>query len=322
MPSLEKQLWMYERMFTARYYDEQMVGVYLEGKQPVFNMGSGPVPGEMHLSIGQEPCAAGVCAHLADQDVVTATHRPHHVAIAKGVDLKAMTAEIFGKKAGLSGGRGGHMHLFDTNVNFSCTGIVGEGIAPAVGAAMARKMRGEDGVAVAFIGEGAVNQGTFHEAMNLAGLWKLPFVCIIEDNSYGISVSKADTTAVATNDVRAAAYNMPGERVENNDPVEIYRAAGRAIDRARSGGGPSLIEIETFRFAGHFIGDPEGYRPEGEKEKLFAADSLAKMRETLSAETDIDEMETRAKATVDAAYAYAREMDYPDVSDALDCVFV
>ena len=152
---------MYENMFKARYYEDSMAAIYMEGKTPAFDIGAGTVPGEMHLAAGQEPCAVGVCAHLRPDDSVTATHRPHHVAIAKGVDLNRMTAEIFGKKDGLSGGRGGHMHLFDPAVNFGCSGIIGESAGVAVGAAMARKMQGTDGVAVSYMGEGVTNQVLF-----------------------------------------------------------------------------------------------------------------------------------------------------------------
>lgn len=159
IPTREEQHWMYRNMVTSRRFEEAIAGIYFEGKSPVFNMANGPIPGEMHLSDGQEPVAVGVCAHLTPEDVVTATHRPHHQAIAKGVDLDRMAAEIFGKKTGLSGGRGGHMHIFDADVNFACSGIIAQGMGPAVGAALSRKMRGLPGVAVAFVGEGAVNQG-------------------------------------------------------------------------------------------------------------------------------------------------------------------
>ena len=325
-PDKQTQLWMYEHMYMSRYYEECMEASYLEGKQPVFNMAKGPVPGEMHLSNGQEPCAVGVCAHLNKDDFVTATHRPHHIAIAKGIDLKRMTAEIFGKAAGLSGGRGGHMHLFDTDINFACSGIIAEGMGPAVGAALARKMRKENGVAVAFIGEGAANQGAFHESMNLAAVWQLPFICIIEDNAYGISVAKTSATAVPRNDVRAAAYGILGEYVEGNDPYAIYDAAGRAIERARMGGGPSLIEIETYRLAGHFMGDAEAYRPDGEKSELQKRDPIPQMREHLISTavadmTVIDELEEHARKLVDAVYDFARIEEYPRPDSALECVF-
>ncbi|MBV2204312.1 MAG: thiamine pyrophosphate-dependent dehydrogenase E1 component subunit alpha, partial [Pseudomonas sp.] len=190
-PTPSQRLWMYEQMLTSRYMEESIERIYMEGKTPVFNMAKGPIPGEMHLSNGQEPCAVGVCAHLEAGDIVTATHRPHHIAVAKGVDLNEMMAEIFGKATGLSGGRGGHMHLFDGRVNFSCSGIIAEGMGPAVGAALSRQLQGKPGVAVSFIGEGAANQGAFHETLNLAALWKLPVVFVIEDNAWGISVAKA-----------------------------------------------------------------------------------------------------------------------------------
>lgn len=318
---------MYSRMVLSRGYEERLAAAYMEGKTPLFNMANGPLPGEMHLSNGQEPCAVGVCAHLGADDVITATHRPHHIAIAKGVDLQAMTAEIFGKKAGLSGGRGGHMHIFDSRVNFACSGIIAQGLGPAAGAALTRKMRGEPGVAVAFIGEGAVNQGAFHEVMNIAALWKLPFVCVIEDNAWGVSVAKSQSTAVARNDVRAAAYGIPGVYVPGNDPYAIYAAAGEAIARARAGGGPTLIEIETWRLAGHFMGDVEGYRPAGEKEALFARDPIPAMRQRMIAEKtatadDVSALEAEAKATLDEVFNFARAAAEPQPEEALEKVFV
>ncbi|KDB03010.1 acetoin:2,6-dichlorophenolindophenol oxidoreductase subunit alpha [Defluviimonas sp. 20V17] len=317
---------MYETMVTSRRFEETIEKIYLEGKQPVFNMASGPIPGEMHLSNGQEPVAVGVCAHLHDEDIVTATHRPHHEAIAKGVDLKRMAAEIFGRATGLSGGRGGHMHLFDAKVNFACAGIIAQGMGPAVGAALSRKMQGKPGVAVAFIGEGAANQGAFHEAMNLAALWKLPFICVIEDNSWGISVAKADSTSVPRNDVRASAYGVPGVYVADNDPWKIFEAAGDAVARARAGDGPTLIEVETFRLAGHFMGDAEGYRPKGEKEALFARDPIPAMRKRLLADGTADEaqlkdLEARAETRVTEAIDFARSSPAPAPKDALTEIF-
>ena len=181
-PTKEQARWMYHSMLVSRRFEEAVAAAYFEGKQPAFNMANGPIPGEMHLSNGQEPCAVGVCAHLRADDFVTATHRPHHIAIAKGVDLDAMAAEIFGKKTGLSGGRGGHMHVFDARVNFGCSGIIAEGMGPVTGAALAFKLRRQRHVAVSFIGEGAANQGAFHEALNLAALWQVPAVFVIEDN--------------------------------------------------------------------------------------------------------------------------------------------
>lgn len=326
-PNREQKLWMYERMHLSRYFEQCIEKIYMEGKSPAFNMAKGPIPGEMHLSNGQEPCAVGVCAHLEATDVVTSTHRPHHVAIAKGVDLERMTAEIFGKATGLAGGRGGHMHLFDPAVNFSCSGIIGEGLGPAVGAALSRQMQQKPGVAVAFLGEGAVNQGAFHEAMNLAAVWQLPVVFVIEDNGWGISVSKSTSTAIEHNAARAAAYGMPGHFVPGNDPLAIFETAGEAIERARRGEGPSLIEIETYRLAGHFMGDAEGYRPKGEKEALFARDPIPRMHQHLIKtenwnEEQDQELVARTHTRVDQAIRFARESDYPAPEEALDKVFV
>lgn len=325
-PTKDQKLWMYEHILVSRFFEETIEKIYLEGKTPAFNMANGPIPGEMHLSNGQEPCAVGVCAHLKPSDVVTSTHRPHHVAIAKGVDLDRMAAEIFGKKTGLSGGRGGHMHIFDAEVNFSCSGIIAQGMGPAVGAALSRKMQKKDGVAVAFLGEGAVNQGAFHEALNLAAVWKLPVVFVVEDNAWGISVSKADSTAVPRNDVRAAAYGMPGFFVSDNDPVAIFDVAGEAVKRARQGEGPSLIEIETYRLAGHFMGDAEGYRPKGEKDGLLAKDPIPRLRDRLIEAGELTEAENkivvdRARARVDTAIEFARSSEYPAPNEALERVF-
>ncbi|MDX1722635.1 MAG: thiamine pyrophosphate-dependent dehydrogenase E1 component subunit alpha [Pseudomonas sp.] len=327
VPSNAQRLWMFEQMLVSRYLEESIERIYMEGKTPVFNMANGPIPGEMHLSNGQEPCAVGVCAHLHAEDIVTATHRPHHIAVAKGVHLNEMVAEIFGKKAGLSGGRGGHMHLFDARVNFSCSGIIAEGMGPAVGAALSRQLQGKPGVAVAFIGEGAANQGAFHETLNLAALWKLPVVFVIEDNAWGISVAKQASTAIERNYLRAAAYGMPGVFVPGNDADAIFAAAADAIERARAGGGPSLIEIETSRLAGHFMGDGEQYRPAGEKEALQAKDPIPAYRQRLLElgvldERAAEEIAARARGRVDEAVLFARESPYPAPEEALECVFV
>ncbi|MFG5861743.1 thiamine pyrophosphate-dependent dehydrogenase E1 component subunit alpha [Metapseudomonas sp. CR1201] len=326
-PSNDQRRWMLEQMLVSRYLEESIERIYMEGKTPVFNMANGPIPGEMHLSNGQEPCAVGVCAHLTAEDIVTATHRPHHIAVAKGVDLDEMVAEIFGKKTGLSGGRGGHMHLFDARVNFSCSGIIAQGMGPAVGAALSRQLQGKSGVAVAYLGEGAANQGAFHETLNLAALWKLPVVFVIEDNAWGISVAKAASTAIERNYLRAAAYGMSGVFVPGNDADAIFAAAGEAIARARAGEGPTLIEIETHRLAGHFMGDGETYRPAGEKEALLAKDPIPAYRQRLLelgvldeiAAADIDE---RARSRVDAAVQFARDSAYPAPEEALERVFV
>jgi pyruvate dehydrogenase E1 component alpha subunit len=326
IPDREQQVWMYLTMVKSRAYEAAIKPAYLEGKQPLFNMAKGPIPGEMHLSDGQEPCAVGVCAHLRADDTVTATHRPHHVAIAKGVNLNAMTAEIFGRKAGLSGGRGGHMHLFDQQVNFCCSGIVAQGMGPAVGAALAAQLAGRDSVAVSFIGEGAANQGAFHESLNLAAVWRAPVVFVIEDNAYGISVAKRDSTAVARNAVRAQAYGIPGVFVPGNDADAIFAAAGEAVQRAREGSGPTLIEIETCRLEGHFMGDAEQYRPKGEIERLKAIDPIPVYRQRLIERgvgvRELDEGEARMRGQVDAAFTFARASAPPAPAEAFEKVFV
>lgn len=325
-PDRVQSLWMYERMVQSRYFEQQIAAIYMEGKKPIFDLAKGPVPGEMHLSSGQEPCAVGVCAHLRAEDVLTVGHRVHHFAIAKGVELPAMTAEIFGKRTGLSGGRGGHMHLIDRRCNFTGAGIVSQGMAPAIGAALAFQMRGLPHVAVAVIGEGGANAGIFHETLNLAALWKLPFVCVIEDNSWAVTVSKAVSTSVPRNDVRAASYGIPGHHVPDNDMDAIFSVAGEAIARARAGQGPSLIEIETYRYDGHFQGDPEGYRPKGEKDALLKKDPIPRLRARLVAngvatDSEFTTLERRARDAVDDAIRFARQSALPEPDEALRHVF-
>ncbi|WP_417318902.1 thiamine pyrophosphate-dependent dehydrogenase E1 component subunit alpha [Emcibacter sp.] len=323
-PTEEELLWMYEHMVLSRKYEERIGKAYLEGKVPVFNMTKGPIPGEMHLSNGQEPVAVGVCAHLTDKDCIVGSHRPHHIAIAKGVDLDKMTAEIYGREAGLSRGKGGHMHLFDPEKSFSCSGIVGQGIGLAVGQALAAKLQGTGAVAVAVTGEGAANQGLFHESMNLAALWKLPFICIIEDNKWGVSVSKATSTSIARNSDRAAAYGIPGEYVEDNDVWGVYSAAKRAVERARNGEGPTIIEVETIRMAGHFVGDPETYVP---KDELAARrDPIDVMGERLEKEGVLKPKERaaiaeKAEQRVEQAVEFACDSPYPDGDEAMQNIF-
>jgi acetoin:2,6-dichlorophenolindophenol oxidoreductase subunit alpha len=333
-PSKEQLLWMYETMVEIREYEETMAKVYLEGKLPpniqkglAFDIGSGPVPGEMHLAAGQEPVAVGVCAHLRIEDTVVGAHRPHHFAIAKGVPLNEMTAEMFGKGTGLGRGKGGHMHLFDPARKFSCSGIVGASMPPACGAALAAKKRGKDWVAVAFFGEGATNQGAFHESLNLASLWKLPLLFVCEDNNYAISVEKTDSTSVASNADRAAAYAMPGVLVDRNDAVAVFEAAGKAIERARRGEGPTLLEVKTDRYLGHFQGDPETYRPKGEAAELRKGDPIPRLGEQLRQQGLLDDetdqaLRARVSKRVTEAYAYGRSSPYPRPEDALLHVFV
>jgi pyruvate dehydrogenase E1 component alpha subunit len=217
------------------------------------------------------------------------------------------------------------MHLFDASVSFSCSGIVGEGIAPAVGAAVAARMQGRDDIAVAYMGEGATNQGVFHESLNLAALWKAPVLFVIEDNAYGISVSKAQSTSVASNIDRASAYGMKGALIPGNDPDRIYEVAGEAIARARAGLGPTLIEIETHRLEGHFVGDTVEYRPESEREKLKQVDPIILFRERLVREgfdtAKLEAVNAEAAQEADAAIAFARDSEFPQTREMYTHVF-
>ena len=325
----ESLLKAYRQMVLIRTYEEELQKAYWEGKarkETPFDISAGPVPGEMHLSMGQEPSAVGVNMHLNKEDAVFAPHRPHHIAIAKGVDMRKMTAEIFGKEDGLGHGKGGHMHLFDPSVRFSCGGIEGATWPQATGAALAFKMRGERNVAVAFGGEGAVNQGTFHESLNLASVWKLPVVFMVEDNKWAISVPKKVSTSVEKNSVRAIAYNMPGYFVADNDIEELYRVAGKAIEDARNGKGPSLIEFETYRYAGHFEGDSAGYISDDEKESIKRKDPIERVRKKLLAqgtmtEEQDSEIHHEVRKQVSELMEYAKSAKYPDPENTLLSVY-
>lgn len=325
--SKEQLLDMYRQMWTIRFFEDALASAYMEGKSPAFDIGSGPVPGEMHLAAGQEPVAVGTCAHLKKEDTVVGTHRPHHFAIAKGVNLNKMAAEIFGKETGLGKGKGGHMHLFDVEHKFSCSGIIGASFPPACGAALAAKKMGKDWVAVAFAGDGAANQGSFHESLNLAALWKLPVVFVIEDNDWAISVHKTKSTAISDNSQRAAAYGIPGVRIDENDTLAVYEVAGEAVARARRGEGPSLIEVKTDRYYGHFQGDPELYRPKDEVPTIKGKDPITKLGKQIldqgiATQADLDAACGEAKAAVDAAIEFARTSPYPAPKEALEDVFV
>ncbi|QUL78379.1 thiamine pyrophosphate-dependent dehydrogenase E1 component subunit alpha [Brevibacterium sp. SMBL_HHYL_HB1] len=321
-PGIAREL--FSQMVLIRTYEETILREYHADKKPIFDIGAGLIPGEMHLAAGQEPVAAGVCAHTIDADAVTATHRPHHFALSHGVDINAMTAEIFGRVDGLGRGRGGHMHLFDPQANFSCSGIVGEGLPLAVGQALAFSRRKTGNVAIAVAGEGAANQGAFHESLNLAALWKLPVVFVIEDNEWGISVPRSASTSVPSNAVRAAAYGMPGTQVEDNSVEAVYEEAGKAVERARDGGGPSLIEVQTLRLWGHFEGDAQGYRPD--LEGVPGRDPLPTFENSLLADGVLDDAQIQsikdeATRRVEDAVTYAKSSPEPDPARVGDYVF-
>ena len=316
---------MYDDMVTARYYEERLQEEYLEGKQPAFDISAGPIPGELHLAAGHEASSAGVCQHLRDDDTVTAPHRPHHVAIAKGVDLERMTAEIFGRETGLGRGKGGHMHLFDPEVNFACSGIIAQGCPPAVGAGLAAKKRNEDSVAVAFLGEGAIDQGGFLESLNMAAVHELPVVFVIEDNDWAISMPKDRITDLKDGSGRAGGFDMPGVRVDHDDALAVYEAAEAAIGRARDRNGPTLMELQVHRRMGHFMGDPETYRPDADTEAAKARDPIDRLEADLLArdvdQSTLDAMRDAAHERVDDAIEWAKEQPEPDPEDAHDDVF-
>ncbi|AZH27199.1 thiamine pyrophosphate-dependent dehydrogenase E1 component subunit alpha [Haloplanus aerogenes] len=316
---------MYADMVTARYYEERLQEEYLEGKQPAFDISAGPIPGELHLAAGQEAAAVGVCHHLRDDDVVTAPHRPHHVAIAKGIDLKRMTAEIFGRDTGLCSGKGGHMHLFDPDVNFACSGIIAEGCPPAVGAGLAAKKRNTDSVAVAYLGEGAIDQGGFFESLNFAAVHDLPVVFVVEDNDWAISMPQERVTDVESADTRADGFEMDGIRVDHDDAVAVYEAAAEAVGRARDGNGPTILSVQVHRRMGHFMGDPQSYRSDEDQEAALDRDSIERMEAHLRDhgldDDDLGAVRAEAHQRVDDAIAWAKDQPKPDPDDAYEHVF-
>jgi pyruvate dehydrogenase E1 component alpha subunit len=322
--SADKRRWMYQQMLRSRVFEDRMLPIYMEGKQPIFDWGAGPLPGEMHLSYGQESVSAGMSAALEPKDWVHAAHRPHHMAIARGVELKAMAAELFGKRTGLSGGRGGHMHIYDRRVNFLSSAIVGEQMGAAAGLAWSAKAQGTGAIAVVVIGDGGANQGAFHEVLNIVALHKLPFICVIEDNNWAVSVSKQVSTAIARNSDRAASYGITGRYVEGNDPDLIYETVKAAADRARHHQEPSVLEFQTYRLKGHFVPDSGDYVPKAERDAW--PDCVQVYRRKLLAdggasEAQLVQIEREVDTEIDAVYAYARESEYPAPHSALEMVY-
>src|ERR671937_3144098 len=245
---MELELRLYRTMQTIRTFEKRVAREFR----------SGEIPGFVHMYVGEEAIAAGVCACLNDDDYVTSTHRGHGHCIAKGCDLDRMMAEIYGRETGLCKGRGGSMHIADFGRGMlGANAIVGGGIALATGAALAARVRGSDQVAVAFFGDGAVNQGVFHESLNLAAIWKLPVLYVCENNGFAESTPAAYATSVPDVAVRAGAYGIAQAIVDTCDVLAVYEAAREAVERARGGGGATLLEMKTYRFHGHFEGDPD-----------------------------------------------------------------
>ncbi len=316
----------YRQMSLIRFFEEAIAEKYYVGKQPDFNLAAGPIRGEMHLAVGQEATAVGVCLLLSDEDVVVSTHRPHHHAIAKGVDLNQLAAEIFGKVDGLCRGKGGHMHLFDKANNFSCSGIVGASYPQAAGAALAFKVSSKQLVAVAFSGEGAANHGTFGETLNAAALWQLPLIIVVEDNLYADSTPKWAAVGTSQQYQRALSYAVNALLVDGMDFIDVYRAAKAAVDRARHGYGPSLIEAVCYRYRGHFEGDLGEYRTQEELELWRRRDPITLLGERLKKlgwadEAALERARNEAKAEVEQAIAFAESSSLPDPNEAFAGVF-
>lgn len=277
---------------------------------------------------GEEAVAAGVCANLTDKDYITSTHRGHGHCVAKGGDLKGMMAEIFGKETGLGKGKGGSMHIADLDKGIlGANGMVGGGFGLATGAAMRNKYLKTDDVAVCFFGDDAANEGLFHECLNMASIWKLPVIFVNENNLFAESTPQWYSSASATIAERALAYDMPGVRVNGKDLFAVYQVAKEAVERARSGQGPTLIEAVTYRDHGHFEGDEQKYKaPDGEEKDWADVDPLEVFRNytiehELLTEEELDEILEESKKDVDDAIKYAQDSPIPKAESLLEDVF-
>ena len=316
--SREELISAYRTMQTIRMFENRVNQ----------EMATGDVPGAVHLYAGQEASAVGICMHLNDNDRIASTHRGHGHCIAKGCDVDGMMAEIFGRANGICRGKGGSMHIADLDKGMmGANGIVGGGPPLICGAAMTAKYRKTGGVAVAFAGDGAFNQGTTQESLNLASIWKLPVVFAIEDNGFAEATS-SDYAVAGDIVARAAAYDIPAELVDGLDFFAVHEAAGRAVARGRSGGGPSMLHIKTPRYYGHFSGDADTYRTAEEKEAMRRdQDCLKRFRkqvgEAALLEPDqLDQVDREVAATIDAAVEFARSGPTPDLAEVASDVYV
>ena len=306
-----------KKMHLIRLFEEGAEQAYMRGL----------IHGTMHLSIGQEASAVGICMPLTDADFITSTHRGHGHCIAKGAEVKRMFAEFFGKETGYCHGRGGSMHIADVSKgNLGANGIVGGGIPIAVGAALSAKRRKTTNVVVSFFGDGANNEGAFHEALNMAAVWKLPVVFVCENNRYGMSTSTARSTAVPDVATRAAAYNMPGVIVDGNDFGAVALASTEAVERARRGEGPSLIESKTYRIRGHSRSDRNRYRTKEEISEWQARDPIVALERDLASlglitEADAEAIRAEAAKEIEEAVAFAAASPAPTPSDLTRFVY-
>ncbi len=303
------------RRFELRAIDERRQGL---------------IPGFIHPYVGEEACAVGACAALNRDDVITSTHRGHGHLIAKGGDVRLMMAELAARETGYCAGKGGSLHMTDFDLGImGANGIVAGGIPMAVGAALAFKKQAANGapmrVALSFFGDGATNEGAFHEALNLAGLWKLPVIFFCENNLYGEGTPQNKQAPVSQLSLRAQAYAMPGVTVDGNDVLAVYQATRAAVERARHGAGPTFIEGLTYRYRGHYEGDPQVYRSPQEVAEWQARDPIPRFRRWLVeagvSESDIEQAEGQVLAMVDEAVDYARKAPPARVQDALSGVY-
>ncbi|MBG5172721.1 thiamine pyrophosphate-dependent dehydrogenase E1 component subunit alpha [Pseudomonas aeruginosa] len=317
--STDQLLHAYRVMRTIRAFEERL---HVE-------FATGEIPGFVHLFAGEEASAAGVMAHLRDDDCIASTHRGHGHCIAKGVDVHGMMAEIYGKKTGVCQGKGGSMHIADLEKGMlGANGIVGAGAPLAAGAALAAKLKGSDAVAVAFFGDGGSNEGAVFEAMNLASVWNLPCLFVAENNGY--AEATAANWSVACDHIadRAAGFGMPGVTVDGFDFFAVHEAAGAAIERARAGEGPSLIEVKLTRYYGHFEGDAQTYRdPDEVKHYRETRDCLKQFRERtchagLLSASDLDAIDAEVEARIEDAVQRAKNDPKPEPDDLLRDVYV
>jgi pyruvate dehydrogenase E1 component alpha subunit len=317
--SLSKEIMvaMFKTMNRIRLFETKLQEFFAAGR----------IPGFVHLYIGEEAVATGACASLTDTDSITSTHRGHGHLIAKGGNLKLMMAEIFGKSSGYCKGKGGSMHIADFDLGIlGANGIVGGGGPLAVGAGLAAKYRKTKDVTVCFFGDGASNQGTTQEALNMASAWKLPVVFVNENNGYGISCPQCKSMAVTDIADRAAAYDMPGVVVDGNDVLAVFEAVGEAVKRARKGEGPSLIECKTYRWRGHFEGDACTYRCDEELKEWIAKDPIPRFEEKLVENgvlkaDGVAKIKAELAAELDEAIAFAEKSPLPEPSALLDDVY-
>ena len=313
----ERMLWIYENMQKIRKFELKAQDLFERNE----------LRGSVHLYTGQEAIASTVCSLLTDEDYITSTHRGHGHCIGKGAELAPALAELMGKDTGYCGGRGGSMHIADvTKGNLGANAIVGGGIPIAVGSGLAAKLKGTDQVAVTFFGDGASNQGVFHEALNLASVWKLPVVFICENNGFGISVPAWQSTSVEDISDRGGGYNMPAYTADGNDVLAINEVTTKAIERARKGQGPTLIEFKTYRWLGHWTGDPQVYRTREEVEEWKKKCPIKRfedylLEEGIATREQLDKIEKDVIKEMEDAEKFALESPQPDETTVMDYVF-